>query len=157
MSWSGALQRIALTLWVGAMWGIGFIVVPVLFAGLQDRALAGEIAGSLFHLASYLAIACACAILLTEALRKTRRTGTWKFPGLIIVMLLVTLLAEFFVVPYMSSIQQQAVNGLVPGTPLHAQFTIWHRVATALFIFNSVLGMFAVLAMEPDLLKRTSD
>lgn len=155
--WSDAVQRIALTLWVGAIWGIGYVVVPVLFAGLRDRAQAGEIAGQLFDLISYMGIVCACVILLTQAWLAARRAVSRKFLGAIVAMLLVTLLAQFIVVPQMLSIQQQAVGGLVPGTPLHMQFTNWHHVATALFVVNSVLGMLAVLTMEPDLLKRTSD
>ena len=41
-----SLERILLTLWVGSLWVVGFVVAPVLFAELDDRALAGSTAGS---------------------------------------------------------------------------------------------------------------
>jgi hypothetical protein len=38
-----AAERILLTLWVGALWVAGFIVAPLLFSELDDRALAGSL------------------------------------------------------------------------------------------------------------------
>ncbi|MCK5382667.1 MAG: DUF4149 domain-containing protein, partial [Gammaproteobacteria bacterium] len=32
-----SLERILLTLWVGSLWVVGFVVAPVLFAELDDR------------------------------------------------------------------------------------------------------------------------
>ena len=63
-----ALQSIAATLWVGAMWGIGYIVAPLLFSRLGDRALAGLIAGKLFSLIAWVGIACAIYLLLFTSL-----------------------------------------------------------------------------------------
>ena len=39
---------LALTAWVGALWAIGYIAAPLLFAHLADRATAGSLAGSMF-------------------------------------------------------------------------------------------------------------
>jgi hypothetical protein len=39
------LQAVAVTLWVGGLWAIGFLVAPSLFHALDDRALAGDLAG----------------------------------------------------------------------------------------------------------------
>jgi len=54
-----ALQAMAITLWIGGMWAIGFIVAPVLFARLGDRMLAGALAGKLFTLIGWIGIGCA--------------------------------------------------------------------------------------------------
>ncbi|MGB5473694.1 MAG: DUF4149 domain-containing protein, partial [Gammaproteobacteria bacterium] len=52
------LERVLLTLWVGSLWVTGFMVAPVLFARLDDRALAGTLAGELFGLVAWLGLAC---------------------------------------------------------------------------------------------------
>lgn len=59
-----ALQSIAVTLWVGGMWAIGFIVAPLLFSRVPDRALAGLIAGKLFTYIAFIGIACAVYLLI---------------------------------------------------------------------------------------------
>ena len=58
-SFADALQSITVTLWVGGQWAIGFIVAPLLFARLPDRALAGMLAGKLFTIVAFIGIACA--------------------------------------------------------------------------------------------------
>ena len=47
---SEAFYFVAITLWVGGMWAIGYMVAPVLFSSLGDRQLAGLVAGKLFSL-----------------------------------------------------------------------------------------------------------
>jgi len=42
------LYSIVITLWVGALWAIGYLAAPTLFHVLDDRALAGKVAGQLF-------------------------------------------------------------------------------------------------------------
>ena len=41
---SESLYALAVTLWVGGLWAIGFMAAPALFASLKDRVLAGEVA-----------------------------------------------------------------------------------------------------------------
>ncbi|MHB8562653.1 MAG: DUF4149 domain-containing protein, partial [Acidiferrobacteraceae bacterium] len=48
------LERVVLTLWVGGMWSVGYLVAPVLFSMLDSKTVAGNIAGRLF---SYLGMA----------------------------------------------------------------------------------------------------
>ncbi len=44
-----ALCAVALTLWIGGLWVIGYLVAPTLFYTLSDRALAGSLAGKLLN------------------------------------------------------------------------------------------------------------
>lgn len=50
---ANALQSIAVTLWVGALWAIGLIVAPLLFHTLTDRSQAGMLAGQFFTTITY--------------------------------------------------------------------------------------------------------
>ncbi|HEV7822096.1 MAG TPA: DUF4149 domain-containing protein, partial [Burkholderiales bacterium] len=48
-----AIYATALTLWIGGLWAIGYIVAPTLFYSVADRTLAGMLAGKLFTLIAY--------------------------------------------------------------------------------------------------------
>jgi hypothetical protein len=64
------LYHVALTLWVGGLWSIGYLVAPTLFAALGgDRPLAGQLAGRLFEVIGWLGLACASYLLLFVLLR----------------------------------------------------------------------------------------
>ena len=39
---SESFYSLAVTLWVGGLWAIGFIAAPALFASLKDRVLAAK-------------------------------------------------------------------------------------------------------------------
>jgi uncharacterized membrane protein len=63
-----ALYDVALTLWVGGLWTIGYLVAPSLFSTLSDnRQLAGQLAGRLFELIGWVGLACASYLLLFVA------------------------------------------------------------------------------------------
>ena len=59
-----ALYHVTLTLWVGGLWTIGYLVVPTLFAALADRQLAAMLAGKLFVLIGWVGLACAAYLLV---------------------------------------------------------------------------------------------
>lgn len=137
---AGALESIALTLWVGGMWAIGFIVAPVLFARLPDRVLAGLLAGKLFTLVAYIGIVCAACLLLSRLLRhgagSVRQAAFWT----ILLMLALTLAGEFAVQPILASLKAQALPREVMESVFRDRFNAWHGVASALYVIQSVLG-----------------
>ena len=44
------LENLLLAVWGGTLIGIGYIAAPILFKALDDRALAGNLAGQMFHI-----------------------------------------------------------------------------------------------------------
>ena len=58
---SEALYFATISLWVGGMWAIGYLVAPVLFSSLGDRQLAGMVAGKLFALIGWFGLGSAAA------------------------------------------------------------------------------------------------
>ena len=72
------------TLWVGALWAIGYLVAPILFSRLPDRALAGQIAGWMFSAVGMLGMVCASALILilllkfTHAAAASARVLDWR-------------------------------------------------------------------------------
>lgn len=131
-------ERILITLWVGALWAIGYLAVPTLFATLQDRMLAGMLAGKMFTAVSYIGLVCGVLLLLGEwsrrAIQVLRSPRAWLLVG----MLLLVAVGQFWLQPMMEALKTQP---LVDGTPRMAAFMRLHGIAAILYLCNSVGGL----------------
>ena len=130
------LERVLLTLWAGSLWVVGFIVAPVLFAELDDRALAGSIAGTLFTLTSYIGLVCGSLLLLLNA--AIRKRINWRVL-VIVAMLLLIVIGQFVITPMVVELRVQGLT----DTPRFGQL---HGVASVLFLMTSVLALALVAA-----------
>jgi len=130
------LERILLTLWVGSLWVVGFIVAPVLFTELNDRALAGSTAGTLFTITSYIGLASGGVLLLLNAV--VRKRINWR--ALVLLgMLSLIVIGQFVITPMVADLRLQGLT----DTPRFGQL---HGVASVLFLLTSVLGLVLVAA-----------
>jgi hypothetical protein len=129
-----AAERILLTLWVGALWTAGFIVAPLLFSELGDRALAGSLAGSLFTVTSYLGLLCGSALLVLNGV--AFRPLTWR-AVVIACMLVLVVIGQFVVTPMVVELRAAGLTETV-------RFARLHGIASVLFILTSVLGLVLV-------------
>jgi hypothetical protein len=117
------IRNIALlstALWWGSLSTIGFVVVPLLFARMQTKQMAGQMAAQLFQYQAYVTWACACLLLLI-AYREARRVrGTFQFEknSLLLAGLLFSVVVYFLVAPQIAARQN---------------LKLWHSVGTALF------------------------
>lgn len=136
-------ERILLTLWVGVLWGVGFLAVPVLFAHLDDRMLAGRLAGEMFHLVSYIGFAAGALLLVAQLVRGGGRPG-WR--GFVLAgMLLLVAVGEFVFQPMMAELK---VGGLVEGTEQARDFARLHGLSSTLYLVTSLAGLVLV-AVRP--------
>ena len=140
-----ALQSITVTLWVGGQWAIGFIVAPLLFARLPDRALAGMLAGKLFTLVAFIGIACAAYLLLYRLMRFGAAGFKQGFFWVALLMLLLILVGEFGVQPILESLKAQALPKEVMASVFRERFNTWHGVASGLYVIESLLGIALVV------------
>jgi len=131
-----ALERVLLTLWAGSLWVTGFMVAPVLFASLDDRALAGSIAGELFGLTAWLGLGCGLALLVAAYVRGGR--GGWRL-WVMVIMLLLVAAGQFVLAPMIADLRAAGQS----GTPRFGQL---HGVASLLFLATAVLGLGLVAA-----------
>lgn len=140
---NGAL--LAITAWVGSLWAVGFLAVPVLFYAQPDKMLAGMLAGHMFALVSWTGIACA-AYLLTWLVAQLRGR-VWREPLFLIVsaMLLLVLIGEFGLQPQMAALKALAQPHDVMHSAYAGRFELLHRIATALYIVKSLLGVALVV------------
>jgi len=130
-------ERILLTLWVGGLWAIGYIAAPTLFAILDDRKLAGALAGQMFHIISYIGLVCGVLLFVSLAKRAGMHWRIW------VVATMVALVAcgEFILQPMMESLKLQ---GLVEGSATKKQFGMLHGVASMIYLTESLLGLSLV-------------
>lgn len=135
-------ERILLTVWIGGMWSVGYIVAPTLFNMLDDRMLAGKLAGQLFSIMSYLGLACGGVLLTSQIYRSVKGwMKNWRFWTLL-GMLVVIVVGEFYLQPLMAELK---AGGLTEGSASTKQFGRLHGLASVLFMINSLAGLVLVV------------
>jgi hypothetical protein len=139
-----AIYAIALTLWIGGLWAVGYLVAPTLFYTLADRALAGMVAGKLFALIAYVGTACAVYLLLYRLVRFGGASFKHAIFWIVLVLLVLTLAGEFGVQPILASLKDQALPKGVMESVFRDRFAAWHGVASVLYLIQSVLGILLV-------------
>jgi hypothetical protein len=142
---SEALYFVAITLWVGGMWAIGYLAAPVLFASLGDRQLAGLLAGRLFSLIGWVGLTCASYLLLFIVVRWGaqffRRAVFW----LVLLMLAMTVVSQFGIHPLMAQLKADALPREVMESVLRDRFAAWHGISSILYLVQSLLGLWLVV------------
>ncbi len=133
-------ERLLLTIWVGGLWAIGYMVAPALFANLEDRSLAGSLAGVMFDIIAYTGLACGSLLLLFNQLRHAGQRVNWR-AVVLLLMLLFVVAGQFVLAPMITGLRSQGLTDSV-------EFGRLHGVASALYLLNSLLGMALVVAGE---------
>jgi len=130
------IERIVLTVWVGSLCAVGFMVAPALFSQLADRALAGSLAGQLFTLTALLGLVSGSILLIVSI----SRTGRYDWRAWVTTaMLLLVAVGQFVLVPVMADMRAQ-------GLADTAAFSRLHGLASVLFVLVAGLGLWLVAA-----------
>jgi hypothetical protein len=128
--------RVIAALWMGSLWTVCGLVAPTLFAVLDDRRLAGDLAGEFFTLATWLGLGL--AVLLFLALVRignaTRSLQVW-----IAVTALAPAASEAILRPFMSA--ARSAGNMTAFGALHA-------VSAALFLVACVGALLVVLQLN---------
>ncbi len=143
------LRAVLATLWVGSLWTIGYIVAPTLFATLEDRSLAGTLAGRMFHVEAWLTIVCAVLLAVLVARAGAAFEARQRKHVLIIigVMLLCTLVSHFGIQPHMAELRAAAAAQGGMSGEIQARFGQLHGFSSGLYMLQSVLGVVLVLKL----------
>ena len=138
------LNLIVITLWVGALWMTG-LTAYVLFDTLQDKQLAGSLAGKLFNIVSYIGMASALYLLIQRLL--DYGTGALKqgFFWAVFVMLLLVLAGHFGIQPLLAQLKTDALPNDVMQSVFADRFRNWHGVASVAYLLECLLGFVLVL------------
>ena len=130
---SRAIVLIAVA-WIGALWTICALVAPTLFAVLDDRRMAGQIAGTFFDLIAWLGVVAAILILAARLLG-----GRSRDHWLVVWTALAALL------PVASALLLTPVMDAARASGDMARFGTLHGVSAALFAGACLAGVGVVL------------
>ncbi len=134
----------AVTLWVGGLWAIGYLAAPTLFYHLDDRMLAGALAGRLFTWVALLGMVCGLWLLLYRLSRFGAAALKQGFFWLALAMLLMTLAQYFGIQPVLQQLKDQAMPQDVMQSLFRDRFRTWHGISSIVYLIESLLGLVLV-------------
>ncbi|GMR16092.1 MAG: hypothetical protein BMS9Abin31_0397 [Gammaproteobacteria bacterium] len=132
-------EKILLTIWVGGMWAIGYVVAPVLFQML-DKPVAGNVAGQLFTIMSYIGLFSAVALIINILVPQGFNARHWQLWTLVI-MLVIIVIGQFVLQPMMAELKAPGLS-----EENRSQFGRLHGIASVLFLMNSLAGLALVVS-----------
>ena len=138
------LNLIVVTFWVGALWMTG-LTAYVLFDTLQDKQLAGSLAGELFTIVSYIGMASALYLLIQRLLDYGTSALKQSFFWAVFIMLLLVLAGHFGIQPLLAQLKTDALPNDVMQSVFADRFRNWHGVASVAYLLECLLGFVLVL------------
>ena len=137
-------RTLLVTLWAGSLWTVGYLAAPLFFITLQDRILAGTIAGTLFRAEAWLSLVCG-VLLLTIFRADPYLPSRNACTRLVIGMLLCVLVGYFGLQPFMAEIRAAAAQaGGVMDESMRARFGLLHGLASVIYLLQSLLAVLLV-------------
>ena len=143
------LASLSITAWVGSLWAIGYLAVPVLFYAQTDRQLAGMLAGQMFVKAGYLGLACGLYLLWHHARQDRQIAFRRQLLWTIVAMLSITLIIQFGIQPLMADLKAQALPLDVTQSDLYGRFKMLHGISSIAYLIESLLGAYLVIRSRP--------
>ena len=142
---SHQVASLLITAWVGSIWSIGYLAVPVLFYTQPDRQLAGMLAGQMFSLTAYLGMLCGTYLLLHRVSISGRSAFRNTLFRIVAMMLLISLVFQFGFQPVMNGLKQQALPLDVMHSAFADRFKMLHGISSITYLIQSLLGIFLII------------
>lgn len=133
--------------WAGSLWTVGYLVAPTLFATLDDKVLAGTIAGRMFRVEAWLSVFCSILLIVLGRITQGTECGqagkhlVWLAGG----MLMCTLIGYFGLQPFMAALRESAGAAGVMDSDAKMQFGLLHGIASGIYLAQSLLAVALVL------------
>lgn len=143
-----SFYSIIVTLWIGGMWVIGYVVAPVLFASLSDKQQAGQIAGQLFAIYGWVGIVSASFLAIFILVRHDVSAFKNILLWVLLLMLVLGLVSQLGIQPLIAHLKEEALPRAVMESVLRDRFAAWHGISSMLYLLQSMLGVFVVLKAE---------
>ena len=139
------LATLLLTAWVGSLWAVGYLAVPVLFYTQPDRQLAGMLAGQMFTLVAYVGMVCGMYLVIHYISLSGRVALRLAVFWVVTVMLLITLAIQYGIQPVMADLKLQALPVDVMHSAFADRFKMLHGISSILYLIESLLGVFLII------------
>lgn len=131
---------LAITLWVGSLFAIGYLAVPVLFYAQPDKQLAGMLSGVMLTKVGYLSIVCGSYLLL-QRLGVSGKTALRQIPfWLIAGMLLIALILQCGLQPAMVDLKKHDISVGAYAD----QFRMLHGISSVAYLIECLMGFVLV-------------
>lgn len=144
---SKKLTLIVITLWVGALWMTG-LSAYLLFDTLQDKQMAGRLAGKLFIVVSYIGMASAFYLLIQRLVEFSTSALKQAYFWAAFLMLLLVLAGHFGIQPLLAQLKANALPNDVMNSVFASRFSTWHGVASVAYVVECLLGFVLVLRVR---------
>lgn len=139
------IALLLVTAWVGGLWAIGYLAAPALFYTLDDKMLAGALAGRMFTWIAYVGLFSGFYLLIHRIVRYGTDALKQGFFWAVAAMLLLTLAGHFGIQPILAQLKAQAGATDVMQSVFADRFRTWHGVASIAYLAQSLLGIVLVL------------
>jgi hypothetical protein len=133
-----------LTLWVGGIITVDYIVTPTLFATLSDSQVAGMVAGALFRVEGIISMILSVGLIVFANLLVKRGCGRYKnIRWYLLAMLVCSVISAFVLEPMMDSLREEALSHGFPVmlSPLAETFSRLHTFASSVYLLQSLIGL----------------
>jgi hypothetical protein len=134
----------SVALWVGGLWAVGYLAAPVLFYNLEDRMLAGFLAGKMFGWMAWVGLLCGGWLLVFRIARSGGSVLKQTFFWIVVVMLLLTIAQHFGIRPVMQELKDMAMPKDVMESLFRDRFQTWHGISSVVYLIQSLLGLALV-------------
>ena len=143
-----SLYSITVTMWVGGLFAIGFLVAPVLFAQLPDHALAGNLAGTLFTLIAIIGFVCGGYLIMFLFVRQGLRAFKCGVLWIVLLMLVLNAAGHFGIQPIITQLNADALPRQVMESALRDRFAAWHGISSVLYLVQTLFGFALAVIQE---------
>lgn len=117
----------------------------VLFDSLQDKQMAGMLAGKLFTMVSFIGMGSGFYLLLHRLLQQGTAALKQAFFWTVFCMLLLVLAGHFGIQPILEGLKTQALPADVMQSVFADRFRSWHGVASLAYLAECLLALVMVL------------
>lgn len=142
------LQSLSLTLWVGAIVYLSFVVAPAVFTTLTNMDQAGALVGIILTRLHWLGVICGVVYVIVTLILARSPRGLVRLGSVaVIVMIVLTLISQLGVIHRMDQLRDQMGSyAQTPATsPVRMEFNHLHSVSAdleGLVLLFGLIGVF---------------
>lgn len=138
------LTGLVITFWVGGLWITG-LSASILFDTINDRQLAGTVAGQLFEMVSYIGLASGFFLLVQRFVACGVHSLKQPYVWVVSSMLILILIGYFGVQSQLVQLKADAYPTEVMKSAYASQFAAWHGVSGVIYLLECLLGAMLVM------------
>jgi hypothetical protein len=140
-------SKIAMTFWLGGIWMIGLIVLPILFRTL-DLITASNIAGQLLNIVAYVGIVSLIIALIEVIINHRLSLFKTKRFWYIIAMGFILVVNYFAIFPTIYRLREKLSTVAHQIISLQNNtFDFWHSLSAILYIITCIIGVLYLIEM----------